>query len=71
MRESNLPPDSLGAVTLRTDLRPGHIGSVVRLLGVVYARECGFDPTFEAYVAGPLVAVGRALPAPRSLSVAI
>src|SRR4051794_36021929 len=39
---------------LRHDLRPGDVGYVVYLHGTVYARECGFDPTFEAYVAGPL-----------------
>lgn len=40
--------------TLRTTLRPGDIGAVVALHGILYAREYGFDPTFEAYVAGPL-----------------
>jgi GNAT superfamily N-acetyltransferase len=41
-------------VTVRTDLRPGDIGSIVRFHGVTYSRECGFDHTFEAYVAKPL-----------------
>jgi GNAT superfamily N-acetyltransferase len=41
-------------VTVRTDLRPGDVGEVVRLHGLLYARECGFGPTFEAYVAAPL-----------------
>jgi GNAT superfamily N-acetyltransferase len=42
------------AVSVRSDLRPGDVGAVVGLHGVLYARECGFDPTFEAYVAAPL-----------------
>jgi GNAT superfamily N-acetyltransferase len=42
------------AVTLRTDVRPGDLGAVLALHGTTYARECGFDPTFEAYVAGPM-----------------
>jgi ribosomal protein S18 acetylase RimI-like enzyme len=53
----DLPPD---AVTLRADLRPGDLGRIVHLHGTVYAKERGFDPTFEAYVAGPLAEFVRA-----------
>jgi GNAT superfamily N-acetyltransferase len=45
---------SIDAVTLRTDLRPGDVGMVVHMHGILYGKESGFDPTFEAYVAGPL-----------------
>lgn len=54
------------STTLRNDIRPGDIGSVAALHGIVYAKEYGFDPTFEAYVAGPLAEfVLRAAPGER------
>lgn len=63
-RQGRLTPGgvigSSDTVTVRTDLRPGDIGQVIYLHGVVYAREHGFDHTFEAYVAGPLAAFVRA-----------
>ncbi len=47
---SSMPP----SVTLRHELRPGDLGAIVTMHGLVYARERGFDATFEAYVAEPL-----------------
>src|SRR5919202_2340160 len=45
---------AVGLVDVRTTLKPGDVGSVIRLHGVLYAKEYGFDHTFEAYVAAPL-----------------
>jgi N-acetylglutamate synthase-like GNAT family acetyltransferase len=39
---------------MRTALQPGDVGAIVAMHGLVYAKEYGFDTTFEAYVAGPL-----------------
>jgi N-acetylglutamate synthase-like GNAT family acetyltransferase len=60
MRKTGASPSSPVALKLRSDLRPGDIGYITYLHGVVYAREYGFDHTFEAYVAGPLSEFARA-----------
>lgn len=47
-------------LVIRTTPRPGDLGEITRLHGVTYAREHGFDPTFEAYVAEGLARFVRA-----------
>ncbi|MBZ5638963.1 MAG: GNAT family N-acetyltransferase [Acidobacteriia bacterium] len=57
-RDSGSGPTN--AATLRTSLKPGDVGRIVEMHGVLYALELGFDRTFEAYVAGPLAECVRA-----------
>jgi len=57
--------ESIEGVTLRTEMRAGDLGRIVSLHGELYARECGWDLTFEAYVAGPLAEFVRS-PSPRN-----
>lgn len=46
-------------VTIRHDLRPGDMGRVIALHGVLYAEEYGFDHGFEAYVAETVAEFGK------------
>jgi ribosomal protein S18 acetylase RimI-like enzyme len=57
---NNLP----AGVTLRTDVRPGDVATIVQMHGTIYAREYGFDETFSAYVDRPLTQFAIA-PSPR------
>lgn len=40
--------------TIRTYLKPGDVGYITYYHGIMYAKEHGWDHTFEAYVAEPL-----------------
>jgi GNAT superfamily N-acetyltransferase len=46
--------DPENRVTVRAGLKPGDIGYITYLHGVVYDEEYGLDVTFEPYVAMPL-----------------
>lgn len=48
-----------GRITVRHDLRPGDIGRVTALHGVLYAEEYGLSQIFEAYVAETLAEFGK------------
>ena len=41
-------------ISLRSHLKPGDFGQILYLHGLVYAQECGYDYTFEGYVANTL-----------------
>lgn len=42
---------SLDEITIRNELRPGDIGYVIYLHGLLYSREYGYGIDFESYVA--------------------
>jgi ribosomal protein S18 acetylase RimI-like enzyme len=42
----------------RNNLLPGDIGRIIALHGEVYSKDCGFDTSFEVYVAQTLAEAG-------------
>jgi N-acetylglutamate synthase-like GNAT family acetyltransferase len=52
--------DLTANVSIRNQLKPGDIGYLTYLHGILYANELGWDYTFEAYVAGPLAVFATA-----------
>ena len=46
-----MPDSDMGGVKIRYRLKPGDIGYVTYLHGILYAQEYGWDHTFDGYVA--------------------
>lgn len=57
LNDSTKPPVN---IRIRSELKPGDVGYLTYLHGVIYASERGWDHTFEAYVARPLAEFARA-----------
>ncbi len=57
--------DQENGLRVRTGLRPGDVGYITFLHGVVYDEEYGLDTTFEPYVAKPLAEFALSQGSPR------
>jgi peptidyl-dipeptidase Dcp len=45
----------LSDIDIRTELRPGDMGGIIRMHATLYGSECGYGIQFEAYVAQGLL----------------
>ncbi len=48
----------LHGIPVRDAIRPGDLGLMIYQHAAIYSRECGYDVTFEAYVAESLAKFG-------------
>jgi N-acetylglutamate synthase-like GNAT family acetyltransferase len=46
-------------ISIRNDLRPGDVGYITYMHGILYGPEQGWDHTFDAYVAIPLAGFAK------------
>jgi len=53
--------DASMPISIRHELCPGDVGYITYLHGLIYAREQGWDYTFDAYVAVPLAEFARSI----------
>jgi len=54
MKQRHMSTITLAQIQVRNELLPGDLGYIAYLHGDLYAKECGYGLSFEAYVLGGL-----------------
>jgi hypothetical protein len=48
-------PVRIRSISLRTDIRLEDLQAIIDQHCTIYSQECGWNASFKAYVAGPLI----------------